>query len=185
MLRQIRAAVLFAGWLAQSASAQSTINTANRLAYGANIGWLDWRADGANGAVLGEYVCTGYIYAANVGWINLGGGVPANGIRYQNNSASDFGVNHDGLGNLRGYAWGANIGWVNFENQGAPRLDLCTGKLIGFSKSFQTSRCIMRIYQGVARKIIRNRALPFISSFIKAVPRGFKVFNCRVVMIAD
>jgi len=131
MLRQITAALLFAGWLAQSTSAQSTINTGNRFAYGANIGWQDWRVDGANGAVLGEYVCTGYIYAANVGWINLGGGIPANGIHYQNNSASDFGVNHDGLGNLRGYAWGANIGWVNFENQGAPRLDLGTGKLIG------------------------------------------------------
>ena len=131
MLRQLIAGVLFAGWMAGSVSAQSTINSVNRFAYGANIGWLDCRADGVNGTVLGEYICSGYIYAANVGWINLGGGTAVNGIRYQNNSASDFGVNHDGLGNLRGYAWGANIGWVNFENQGAPRLDLCTGKLSG------------------------------------------------------
>jgi hypothetical protein len=111
--------------------AQSTINSSNRFGYGANIGWTDWKADGANGVVSGEYVCRGYIYAANVGWIHLGSGSPANGIGYQNNSALDYGVNHDGLGNLRGYAWGANIGWINFENTGAPRFNLFTGKLTG------------------------------------------------------
>ena len=92
---------------------------------------MDWRGDTNNGAVIGEYVCSGYIYAANVGWINLGSGAPTNGIQYQNNSATDFGVNHDGMGNLRGYAYGANIGWVNFENNGAPKVDLKTGKLSG------------------------------------------------------
>src|SRR5262245_14960355 len=100
--------------LAATLSAATTINATNQYAYGANIGWMDWRGDVANGAVIGEYVCSGFIYAANVGWINLGDGTPANGIRYQNNSASDFGVNHDGSGNLRGYAWGANIGWLTF-----------------------------------------------------------------------
>lgn len=33
------------------------------------------------------------IYGANVGWINMGSGDPANHIQYQNNSATDFGVN--------------------------------------------------------------------------------------------
>jgi hypothetical protein len=92
---------------------------------------MDWRGDIANGAVIGQYVCSGYLYAANVGWINLGSGAPANGIYYQNLSAGDFGVNKDGLGNLRGYAYGANIGWINFENNGAPSVDLLTGKLNG------------------------------------------------------
>src|SRR6267143_4588872 len=113
------------------ALAQTTINPANRHAYGANVGWMDWRADGANGARIGEYVCSGYLYAANVGWINLGSGAPSNGIQYQNDSGTDFGVNHDGLGNLRGYAYGANIGWVNFENTGAPKMDLKNGKFTG------------------------------------------------------
>lgn len=112
--------------------AQSTINATNRFGYGANIGWTDWRANGADGVVIGEYVCKGYIYAANVGWIHVGSGTPANSIQYQNNSATDYGVNHDGSGNLRGYAYGANIGWVSFENLGAPRLDLCTGILSGY-----------------------------------------------------
>src|SRR5437588_3603714 len=107
----------------------TTINAVNKYAYGANIGWMDWRGDTNNGAVIGEYVCSGYIYAANVGWIKLGGGFPANGIQYQNNSASDFGVNLDALGKLRGYAWGANIGWLNFQNLDDPKLNLWTGIL--------------------------------------------------------
>jgi hypothetical protein len=111
--------------------AATTIDPANKYAYAANLGWLDWRGDTNNGATIGEYVCSGSIYSANVGWINLGSGSPTNGIYYQNLSANDFGVNHDGLGNLRGYAWGANIGWVNFESNGAPKVDLFTGKISG------------------------------------------------------
>src|SRR5213075_140417 len=109
----------------------TTINTTNQFAYGGNMGLLNWRGDTNNGALIGEYVSSGYIYAADAGWINLGSGRPANGIRYQNNSGADFGINHDGVGNLRGYAYGANIGWINFETNGAPKVDLSTGKLSG------------------------------------------------------
>jgi hypothetical protein len=115
-----------------TAIAATTIDSANKFAYGANIGWMDWTGDTANGAVIGEYVCSGYIYSANVGWISLSSGLPANGIYYQNNSATDFGVTNDGLGNLRGYAWGANIGWIKFENTGTPKVDLFTGHLSGY-----------------------------------------------------
>ncbi|HZU29874.1 MAG TPA: hypothetical protein VFB79_02090, partial [Candidatus Angelobacter sp.] len=119
-----------------SARAVTTIDPVNRYAYGANIGWMDFYADGTNGAVIGDYVCSGYIYAANVDWINLGSGSPANGIQYQNNSATDFGVNQDGLGNLTGYAWGANIGWINFEQTyGKPKINLLTGQLSGYAWS--------------------------------------------------
>jgi hypothetical protein len=115
-----------------TAGAGTTIDAVNKYAYGANIGWINAYADGANGAVIGDYYCMGYLYAANVGWISLGSGTPANGIQYQNNAANDFGVNQDGLGNLRGYAYGANIGWINFENTGAPKVDLRTGILSGY-----------------------------------------------------
>jgi len=111
----------------------STINTANKYACGTNIGWIDWRGETNSGAVIGEYVCSGDIWAANVGWIHLGSGAPTNGVRYQNLSANDFGVNHDGQGNLRGYAYGANIGWINFETNGAPKVDFKTGKLSGYA----------------------------------------------------
>jgi hypothetical protein len=111
--------------------AATTINSAHKYTYGANIGWMDWRGETNSGAVIGEYVCSGYIYSANVGWIHLGSNAPRNGIQHQNNSATDYGVNHDGLGNLRGLAYGANIGWVTFENSGAPTVHWQTGKLSG------------------------------------------------------
>lgn len=113
--------------------AGTTIDINNRYAYAANLGWLDWVADTNNGAVIGEYVCAGYLYSANAGWINLGSGSPANGIQYQNNSALDFGVNQDGQGNLAGYAWAANIGWIAFEQTyGHPKVNLLTGALSGY-----------------------------------------------------
>ena len=120
---------------APHAPAATTIDPANRCAYGANLGWVNGVADTNNGAVIGEYVCSGYLYSANVGWINLGSGAPANQIQYQNNSATDFGVNQDGLGNLRGYAYAANLGWINFENNGAPRVNLVNGQLSGYAYS--------------------------------------------------
>jgi hypothetical protein len=116
-----------------TARASTTIDPVNRYAYGANLGWMDWVGDTNHGAVIGQYVCSGYIYSANVGWINLGSGSPANGIYYQNNSAADFGVTNDGAGDLSGYAYGANIGWITFEQlYGKPKVNLLTGVLSGY-----------------------------------------------------
>src|SRR5688572_28820105 len=138
-LNMLTAAFVVSGIVAFSTQAATTVNPVNRFSYGANIGWMDWRGDVANGGVIGEFACSGYIYAANVGWIHLGDGTPANGIRYANNSATDFGVNYDGAGNLRGFAYGANIGWLNFTNRDAsgaiydgPKVDLLTGRLSGY-----------------------------------------------------
>jgi hypothetical protein len=129
------------------ANAASTvnINTNQQSSYGANIGWMNWRGDaGTNGAVIGEFVCSGNIYGANVGWINLGNGNPTNGNQYSNNSTNDFGVNNLGTGELRGYAYGANIGWIVFTNSSAsgpllsteiPRFDLVTGAFGGYAYS--------------------------------------------------
>src|SRR4051812_44673267 len=109
-----------------AAPAASTMNATNHYAWGANIGWTNWLPSAADGVVISEYVCSGYIYGANVGWINLGNGSPANHIQYQNNSATDFGLNYSidptqpGVAILRGYAYGANIGWINFETIGNP-----------------------------------------------------------------
>jgi len=130
-MRNIFTIILLAGSVG-SGLAASTIDLANRYAYAANLGWMDAVADTNNGVVIGQYVCSGYIYSANVGWINLGSGFPANGIQYQNNSGSDYGVNTDPAGNLRGYAYGANIGWINFESTGAPAVNLRTGQLSGY-----------------------------------------------------
>ena len=118
--------------------ADSTIHPTNSYAWAGNAGWVNLRGNGTNGVVIGEYVCSGYAYAANFGWIHLGDGTPSNGINYQNNSTSDFGVNHDGQGNLSGYAYGANIGWINVgwaapNDSNRPRVDLATGQFSGFA----------------------------------------------------
>ena len=78
---------------APGSHAATTIAAAYSFAYGANLGWMNCRGDVTNGAVVGEFVCSGSIYSANCGWISLGSGTPANGFSYANNSATDFGVN--------------------------------------------------------------------------------------------
>jgi len=119
--------------------ATTTIDPTNKFAWGANIGFTNWRPSDADGVAVGNNFCFGFIYAANVGWIKMGSGNPANGIQYSNTSALDFGVNCTagaaGEKNLRGFAYGANIGWVNFEAIGNPRVILSTGRLRGAAYS--------------------------------------------------
>jgi hypothetical protein len=116
---------------ANSSEPESTINPDHALGWSSNLGWVHWRPSGLDGARIGEFACSGFIYSANAGWVNLGNGAPANGIYYQNDTADDFGVNRDFEGNLRGLAYGANIGWIQFEAYGAPRVDWRTGRLEG------------------------------------------------------
>lgn len=134
-------ALLLTALVLTEANATSTISPGNPNSYGANIGWMNWRASGADGVVIGEYVCSGYIYGANVGWIHMGDGTPANNIQYSNGAAADFGVNYSidpaqpGMAILRGYAYGANIGWIKFENTGNPRLRFSDGAFEGYAYS--------------------------------------------------
>ncbi len=119
-----------------AASAGSTITTGAQHGYGANIGWTDWKWDPAtpDGVTVGTYVVEGKVYAANVGWIDLGDGAPDDGIHYSLTSG-DWGVNHDGAGGLAGYAYGANIGWITFAQTWVdpPRVDLATGAMSGYA----------------------------------------------------
>jgi len=92
---------------------------------------INWRPTSQTGALISQYYGSGYIYGSSIGWINLGSGSPANGISYQNNSASDFGVNVSPGGDLSGFAYSANIGWINFAPAGKPRVDWTTGKFSG------------------------------------------------------
>src|SRR5450755_3629882 len=121
-----------------SAHAVTTINTTNANTWGANIGWLNWRPSSADGVSIGHYICSGYVYSANAGWINMGSGNPVNHIQYANNSATDFGVNftidpnNSAHGLLRGFAYGANIGWINFEATGNPYVIISNGQLRGY-----------------------------------------------------
>lgn len=114
-----------------------TIDETNRYGWSANTGWVDFGTPEGN-VVIGEYVCSGYSYSPNLGWIFLGDGTPANGIRYSNTDSSDCGVNRTDNGNLRGLAYGANIGWISFEETGNPRVDLTSGQFSGSAYSANT-----------------------------------------------
>ena len=140
------AMTLFSGFV----FAETTIYDVAKFSWGSNIGWISWQSgvehdarfiySSASGPTL---YASGYIYSANVGWINLGS-QPKNGIRYMNDAADDFGVNLDYILAqnayiLSGYAWGANIGWINFDvkqqagEENQPRLDNNTGTLKGYA----------------------------------------------------
>src|SRR5262249_13296061 len=101
-----------------SGAASSNVSPDRSEAWSANAGWMNWRPELIDGVQVCRFICLGYIYSANLGWISLGNGLPENGIQYRNTSASDFGVNVDRTGNLRGLAYGANVGWINFEDSG-------------------------------------------------------------------
>jgi hypothetical protein len=133
-ITRLRGMMFLSGYsILASALADTTIDPANQYAYGTNIGWINAAGDNSNGAVIGRFYCSGFLYAANVGWISLGSG-PTNGWQYGNNSSSDWGINHDGAGNLSGYAYGANIGWINFEQvRGKPRVNTSSGALSGYA----------------------------------------------------
>lgn len=121
--------------------AGSSVKATARYSWGANIGWIDWRADLTHGAdFVAPPVASGYIYSANIGWIYLGSGRPVGGRKYSNTTADDCGVNIDYLTDknyclLSGYAWSANAGWINFNvaapNQ--PRINKLTGELSGYA----------------------------------------------------
>lgn len=120
------------------AAADTTINATDKYAYAANTGWVNFAANGTDGVVFGDSYLSGYAWAANFGWIHFGDGSPADGIRYQNDNGTDYGVTHDGLGNLGGLAYAANAGWINFgwaapADPDRPRVDLATGEFAGYA----------------------------------------------------
>lgn len=121
--------IALAGSLA--AYPQPNVDPAHSIVGSDSIGALNWAADPVEGASINPYYCSGFIYGANVGWIRLSSGVPADRFHFKNNSADDYGVNVLPGGALRGFAWGANIGWINFEEVGNPRVDWSTGKILG------------------------------------------------------
>jgi hypothetical protein len=142
MKAQLLATALLLAGASARVDAASNISPANQFSYGANVGWMEWHPSDADGVSLGSLFLSGKVWSANCGWINLGSGVPANGYRYANNSATDFGVNLNPDGTLDGYAYGANIGWIRFTRQTAgaavpdtqiPRVDLKTGRFSGYA----------------------------------------------------
>ena len=132
-------AALVASAEAGSPPAISSVDSNAPSAWGENIGWLNWYADDTDGVYIGPLFCYGNIYCADIGWINVGNGVPLNGNSYSQ-SGTDFGINLANGVYLVGYAWGANIGWINFGNNyppdaSRPILSTPSGQLSGYAWS--------------------------------------------------
>lgn len=121
----------------------SNIGEGDQYAWSANTGWIDFiphRPNPGDGVRVTDRFLSGYAWSANTGWINFGDGTPSNGVSYANASDTDYGVNHDGAGNLSGLAWSANTGWINFgwannTNADRPRFDLTSGVFTGYAWS--------------------------------------------------
>ncbi len=136
-------ALTILGATRSTAHAQSTLNPAAHQAWAGNLGWIDARPGrpaAGDGIRVHDTFLSGYAWSANTGWINFGDGSPSDVIRYANTSNFDYGVNHDGAGNLSGLAWSANTGWINFGwaalgNTNRPRFDLSTGEFSGYAWS--------------------------------------------------
>lgn len=136
----MKSALILPIFITIPALAETSFDTTEKFAWGANTGWLSFRHDtpaSPAGVVFGGAFLSGYAWCANTGWINFGDGTPTNGYQYSN-TADDHGVNHDGTGNLSGYAWSANTGWINFgwaspSDPHRPRVDLLSGAFSGYA----------------------------------------------------
>jgi subtilase family serine protease len=120
-LRKIRVVfltVLLVGWGSEVAFAGNI--QPNSLAYGENIGWINFSPAQGPGVTVTDSAVTGDAWGENVGWINL--------------NPSTGGVVNDGAGHLSGYGWGENIGWINFApTGGGVVIDKTTGKFSGYA----------------------------------------------------
>lgn len=67
------------------------LNDGSLLNFGASQGNVE----------ITDTLVSGYVWAANYGWINL--------------QPTNEGITNDSEGNLNGYAWGEKTGWVNFH----------------------------------------------------------------------
>ena len=117
------------------AHADTNIDPVDKWAWSTNTGWVNFNPTYGNVMVYSDHL-EGYAWAENTGWIRLGSYSGATAHTYANTSPDDYGVNHDGMGNLSGHAWGTNVGWINFApTHGGVTVDLDTGSLDGYAWS--------------------------------------------------
>jgi hypothetical protein len=117
------------------AHADTNIDPVDKWAWSTNAGWVNFNPTHDGVMVYSDHL-EGYAWAENIGWIRLGSYSGEMAHTYANTSPDDYGVNHDGAGNLSGYAWGTNMGWINFApTHGGVTVDLDTGSLDGYAWS--------------------------------------------------
>lgn len=109
------ATVIIVGWIEINAAENiDPDNDDSQYAYSENTGWLNAEPEGNGGAgaEIQPDRLVGWLWSENLGWISLACQNHGTGFC---SSTVDYGIDHDGSGNLSGYAWGENIGWVSFS----------------------------------------------------------------------
>ncbi len=126
--------------LAAAPALAQPVSPAHSFAWEENIGWTNWFGDdNGKGVTASATFLSGWLWCENAGWVHVGDGTPADGVRYKNANNSDFGVNIANNGDLSGYGWGENIGWINFAGgaKATPakpaRLDAAAARLRGWA----------------------------------------------------
>jgi len=115
------------------AQAASNIDSTNKYAWGSNVGWINFN-DANGGVTVYDDHLEGYAWGENIGWIRMGSHTGGSPFTYANNLTGNYGVNHDGAGNLSGYAWSPTVGWINFNpKDGGVTIDLTTGDFDGYA----------------------------------------------------
>jgi len=134
LLVGIVTSLIIAAWSTLSeAQPSSNIDPVERWAWSTNTGWLNLRPSDGGVTVYPDHL-EGWAWGENIGWVRLGTNTIPGPHTYSNASADDYGVNHDGAGNLSGYAWGSNVGWINFApSDGGVTIDLASGSFDGYA----------------------------------------------------
>lgn len=127
---------------AHVALAQSNVDPTSKMSWSENCGYMNWFDAGSPAGAQGARIdlaggfAQGFIWAENIGWINLGNGSGP----YVNTTGLNFGVNvNTSTGALTGLAWGENVGWINFSGgslatpPNAARVDIAAGRLRGYA----------------------------------------------------
>lgn len=101
----------------------------HKYAWGENVGWIN-ASSTHESLTLSQDGLTGYAWGENIGWIKFDYDGVAGAL---NTTATNWGVTHDGNGNLGGYAWGENVGWINFNSTHEQvTVNLNTGDFSGY-----------------------------------------------------
>lgn len=118
---------------ASGSSLAAAIDPADKYAWSESSGWVNHRANHGETLVFDDHL-EGHAWAENIGWVKLGSYSGGGAHSYANGSASDWGVNHDGAGNLSGYGWSETAGWINFNpSHGQVTIDPATGDFDGYA----------------------------------------------------
>ena len=113
----------------EASSPEETVTT--DYIFGKGLGLIDLKTKYP--IVIKDHYLEGYALAESIGWLNFRAGNPENSDcsvqPYQ--TATDYGVLHDGNGNLCGYAYSETLGWLSFLGQGYQVHLTKDGKLSG------------------------------------------------------